>query len=63
MLSQDNNAEFSVKAMAFFDQRLEILPVELRPVNTGVNNKKADDDEDEHEGGDDNYKLWNKKFL
>lgn len=58
--SQDNNSEFSVKAMAFFDQRLEILPVELRPVNTGVNNKKADDDEDEHEGNDDNYKLWNK---
>lgn len=56
--SQDNNSEFSVKAMAFFDQRLEILPIELRPNYTGkVANKEENDDENE---GGENYKLWNK---
>lgn len=62
--SQDNNTEFSIKTMAFFDQRLEILPVELRPVtstNTGKLAKINDDDEyKEHDDKKQNYKLWNK---
>ena len=55
--SKDNNSEFSVKAMAFFDQRLEILPVELR--HDYVKTKRTKED-DEQEGNNDNYKLWNK---
>lgn len=53
--SQNNNSEFSAKAMAFFDQRLEILPIELRPINVG----KRISEENEHET-EKNYKLWNK---
>lgn len=57
--SQDNNSEFSIKAMAFFDQRLEILPVELRPNYNGIILKIVDDDDDNDEENE-NYKLWNK---
>lgn len=58
--SQDNNSEFSVKTMAFFDQRLEILPIELRPTKLLRSLKRDDDDDDNDGNSEKNYKLWNK---
>lgn len=58
--TSNNNSEFGIKGMAFFDQRLEILPVELRPTYNGQILKSMDDDDDDDGDQDENYKLWNK---